>query len=419
MMPIYTPSRLLAAALVAAMAATGCTLDKQEAPSLVGPSTSALAIVMTASPDQLSRGTAAESVVTLRARNANGEPIAGQRLTLSLPSSAPAGARISVSDVTTDANGVATFSVAAPSTGSFGDIVILAVPFGDDSNNASVRTISIMALPSNAAAPTNVVITELPPTTHELGDTVTLQATATDEGVNCTNVCTFSWNFGDGTSATGPVVSKRYGAVATYTVVLTVTDQAGASTVVTDTVTIGAVAPPTVSFTLEDSSGTVITSPVTGQATTFRATAVASGLHTIVRYEWTWGDGETTTSQPVARHTFEDAGNYLVSVRVTDDLGQTATNSRLVTATSGVTASFTSTQVGTTTRFNFDGTASSSQFGSIVSYTWDFGDGTTTTTTVPTASRTYSAGLGATTVRLTVTDSADRTGTITRTITVP
>ena len=70
---------LLVPIAAAAMLATGCTLDKQEAPPLAGPSGYALSVTMTATPDVLPRDGNSSSVVQLIARGADGQPLAGQR----------------------------------------------------------------------------------------------------------------------------------------------------------------------------------------------------------------------------------------------------------------------------------------------------------------------------------------------------
>jgi PKD repeat protein len=64
---------------------------------------------------------------------------------------------------------------------------------------------------------------------------------------------------------------------------------------------------------------------------------------------------------------------------------------------------------------NVDGTASSDTDGTVQSWSWDFGDGQTTTGS--TASHSYSTG-GSYTITLTVTDNSSMTGSTTRPVTV-
>jgi PKD repeat protein len=59
---------------------------------------------------------------------------------------------------------------------------------------------------------------------------------------------TYAWNFGDGTTATGPAPSKTYGDNGTFTITLVVTDPGGASHTATTTATIANVAPTTLTF---------------------------------------------------------------------------------------------------------------------------------------------------------------------------
>lgn len=400
-------------ALATAASVAACNIEEQKPPSVTGPTEFGLSLTMTASPDTLPRDGQSVTVVTLRARDTTGAPVAGQRVSLTLPVNAPSGAALSQTEVVTDAGGVATFSVTAPISGSLGDIVVQASPVTDgDASNTLARTISITALPANDTAPTVPAFT-VNPTSPEIGRGATLTATATDEGVSCTNICTFAWDFDDGTTATGPVVTKTFTQTGTHEVVLTVTDRAGTATVLRQNVTVGAIGFPTASISVSPST------PVAGQEATFTATATATGTHRITNYEWNWGDGTTnSTANPIIRHEYDDPGTYLVTLTVTDDLGQKTTVRQTVTVSSGVTASFTATVVTGTQKVNFDASASSAEGATITSYAWEFGDGATTSGSSPTASRTY-ASAGIYTVRLTVTDSDGRTGTTTRSVTVP
>ena len=106
---------------------------------------------------------------------------------------------------------------------------------------------------------------------------------------------------------------------------------------------------------------------------------------------------------------------------VTDDLGQTASVSLQFTiVSSGVTASFTSSPTDPTTAITvrFNGVASTASAGAtITDWVWDFGDGSTSAETDATTSHSFSAA-GTYVVRLTVTDSAGRTGTVTGNVVV-
>ena len=401
--------------VVLALGLAACSLDKQEAPSLSGPSEFALSVTMTASPDQLPRDGRSQSLVTVTVRDAQGRPVSGQRVALSLPTNAPAGAFLSQSEVVTGSTGQATFTVTAPVSGSLGNIIVSATPIGTNADNASARTISITATPANGSAP--VAAFTFSPATPEIGQVVTFDAsTTTDEGVVCTN-CTFAWDFGGDGTASGRVVTHTFFSAGPFVVRLVATDSAGTSgAAFQTTVNVTAITVPTVSFVA------VPASPSAGQATTFTATATPSANHRISSYTWSWGDGsgDNTTSSPTIQHTFANQGRFFVTVTVRDDLGQSSSTSNNIVVQSGLTASFTSSQVppnGNHT-MNFDASASVSNTGTkITDYAWDFGDGGATNGSSATVQHTYGVA-GSYTVKLTITDDKGRTATSTATVTV-
>jgi len=237
---------------------------------------------MTASPDQLPRDGSSQSVVTLTARDPQGRPIAGQRLTLSLPVNSPAGAALSATEVVTNAGGQVSFAVTAPVAGSLGNISIFAVPLGTDSNNASTRTIAITALPLNSTLPVPSFI--FTPNGPEVGQVVRFDASGTqDEGRSCTDQCTFEWDFGTEGTATGRIVTHTFQAGGSIVVTLKVTDGANSVGTSQRTIVIGAPGPATVAFSVAPLS------PIAGQTATFTSLTTPAVNHRIVSFVWTWG----------------------------------------------------------------------------------------------------------------------------------
>jgi PKD repeat protein len=143
---------------------------------------------------------------------------------------------------------------------------------------------------------------------------------------------------------------------------------------------------------------------------------------TIVSYDWAFGNGTTGTGITTTR-AFASAGTYSVTLTVTDDLGKRAVISRTVTVTS-LSAVFTfspTNPLGNETVW-FDASGSTG-VNPIVTYAWDFGDGTSSTgVRVPHSYVTCIGGATATdrsfVVRLTITDSLGVTANTTQTVTV-
>jgi PKD repeat protein len=217
---------------------------------------------------------------------------------------------------------------------------------------------------------------------------------------------TYAWDFGDGTTASGPTTSKTYSQSGTYPVKLTVTDAAAQSTTLTKQVTVAANKAPVAGFT----------STVTDLEASVDASASTDTDGRIASFDWDFGDGSTGTGVAATR-TYAAAGTYQVSLTVTDDLGAQTTTTRAVTVAerpnTAPTASFTADATGLTVAV--DASASTDADGSIASYAWDFGDGQTAVGA--SASASYGTA-GTFTIRLTVTDDAGATATTTKDVTV-
>jgi PKD repeat protein len=142
----------------------------------------------------------------------------------------------------------------------------------------------------------------------------------------------------------------------------------------------------------------------------------------IVSYAWTFGDGGTSTvANPT--HTYAAAGSFTATLTVTDNQGATGTDQATVTVTGGggggnlspaaVAGGPYSAQAGSAISFSSAG--SNDPDGSIASYSWDFGDGGSSTLANP--GHIYAAA-GSFTATLTVTDNLGATGTAQATVTV-
>jgi N-acetylmuramoyl-L-alanine amidase/PKD repeat protein len=156
-----------------------------------------------------------------------------------------------------------------------------------------------------------------------------------------------------------------------------------------------------------DASGSTV-SPITGD--------------TVVIYSWDWdGDGtyDESSEEAVTTHTFDEAGTYEVTLKVTafDDVSDTDS---LTVTVSAVNEIPTADPGGPYTalideEITFDGSGSSDSDGEIVQYTWDFGDSSTGTEVSPVHAY---AEAGEYTATLTVEDddgalSAEVTTTVT------
>lgn len=219
-------------------------------------------------------------------------------------------------------------------------------------------------------------------------------------------VAAYSWDFSDGTTGTGATPTHSYASPGSYVVQLTVTDNNGGTNSVTHTVTVTAPnVAPVASFT-SGSSG------LTGS---FDASGSSDSDGTIASYAWTFGDGTTGTGV-TPTHSYAGGGTYSVGLTVTDNGGATATTTGSITITapnSAPTAAFTQSSNALTA--SFDASSSSDSDGSVASYAWDFGDGTTGSGAQP--SHSYPTA-GSYVVSLVVTDNLGATGSVTHSVTV-
>ncbi|MDL2260975.1 PKD domain-containing protein [Methanimicrococcus sp. OttesenSCG-928-J09] len=194
------------------------------------------------------------------------------------------------------------------------------------------------------------------------GSPLKVQFTDTSSGSNLS----YHWNFGDGTTSNDKNPSHTYNTPGTYNVALTVIGGCGVDSIIKNGfVSVGKV--PVAEFTGTPTSGS---SPLAVQ---FTDNSKGENL----KYSWDFGDGKTSTDKN-PKHTYEKSGTYTVKLTVSNSYGNnTATKDKYIT-------------VGSVPRANFNADVLSGiaphpvQFtdlstGEPTSWSWDFGDGSTST----------------------------------------
>jgi PKD repeat protein len=284
--------------------------------------------------------------------------------------------------------------------------VTLNVTDDDGASSIDALTLTVLNVAPSVEAGADQTINE--------GDSVSLDpATFTDTGTADTHTAVIDW--GDGTVEAGVVAeidgsdtvsgSHTYVDNGDYTVTLTVTDNDGASSSDTLTLTVHNVVP-----SVEAGADQTINEgdSVSLDPATFIDAGIAD-THTAVI---DWGDGtvepgvvtEAGGSGTVSgSHTYTDNSDYTVTVTVTDDDGA-ATKDTLATTVLNVAPSVEAGDDQTVdegTPVSFSGIFTDPGADTHTVH-WDFGDGTTASSTL-TPEHTY-ADDGVYTVTLTVTD---------------
>ncbi len=218
-----------------------------------------------------------------------------------------------------------------------------------------------------------------------------------------------SWDFGDGTTYTNasPTATHTYASGGTYPVILTITTSASCTG--TSTINVPIQYNPISGF--QWSSTDCALSPVQ-----FTSISQPNGGGIITQWNWTFGDpgsgSNNTSTQENPAHSFSAAATFTVHLKVTNASGCYKDSSAQIIIEANPTATFTATSVCKGSPTVFAGTAVS---GTIVTWSWEFGDGGTGSGQNP--SYTYT-NPGTYTVLLNVTTSGGCHGAYSKTIQV-
>jgi len=216
-------------------------------------------------------------------------------------------------------------------------------------------------------------------------------------------ITTWVWTFGDGNSVTvttlgNPNVTHIYTSSGTFLVTLAVEASDGCTSTISHNITVNAAPVPNFYSTTANCEGVPVQ---------FTDLTQLNGGGALTNWYWDFGDPGSGvlnySTQQNPQHSYLAQGTYAVTQIVTNIHSCSDTIVKSVTVEDGPVADFTADMVclGNATQFT---DASSTTLGSIISWSWDFGDGSTGSTQ-QNPTHVYSA-IGIYTVSLTVINSS-------------
>ncbi|MFC2114064.1 pectinesterase family protein [Bacteroidota bacterium] len=211
---------------------------------------------------------------------------------------------------------------------------------------------------------------------------------------------TYQWTFGDGQSSTQISPSHAYTSAGTYNVKLLVQSGYTCMDSVIQQVTVYPM--PSVSFSANQDSQCYSTNNFQFS----NSSSIQSGS---MNYNWTFGDGNSSTTQNPG-HSYNSAGSYNVKLLITSDKNCKDSALKSVIVHPSPIAAFSindSTQCLNLNQFSF--TNGSTISGGSISYVWQFGEGSSSTSSNPT--KTYT-NEGSYQVKLMVTSNQSCTDSV-------
>jgi len=239
-------------------------------------------------------------------------------------------------------------------------------------NYITAGTYNVSLIVTNSFGCTDTITQALVVSNFQAG--ITAPATAcvgvpvsiNDNSTVGSNAWTWTLTGGSPASSTNQNNSVTYSTAGTYTIALT-SQNTGSGCTGTTSQQITILPLPVPSFTAVPTSGCA------PQTVTFTNTSPSGS-----NFVWTFGDGGTFTGQNPPAHTYTNNGSYSVTLTMTGSNGcpGSITQNNLITLTPP-TASFTADVTNGCDPLDVQFTSTSTSSNPIVSWSWNFGDGTT------------------------------------------
>ena len=190
------------------------------------------------------------------------------------------------------------------------------------------------------------------------GNALSFVDTSSRQGIDTINQ--YDWNFGDGSSGSGRLVSHTYSSAGNYTVELIVTTVNGLKDTATEKAKVYST--PKASFTVNDSAQCQ-------RNNSFQFTNQSTiSADSLTGYKWSFGDGASSQRQNPS-HQYTTADSFTVGLSVTSDQGCEDTASQPVTVNPTPTSDFTINKV------NYETVSFEATDTTLANYQWIFGDG--------------------------------------------
>jgi|CXWL01.1.fsa_nt_gi PKD repeat protein len=190
------------------------------------------------------------------------------------------------------------------------------------------------------------------------------------------NVTSRLWDFGDGVSATAASVLHTYASAGTYPMKLTATNSFGPASMTRTFAIDGTVTAPVASFSTTPACAGASCTGTAGQAVAFTDTSVGY----VAQRVWSFGDGATSANAQVS-HTWATGGTFAVTLTVSNTAGSSsATKTYAIGGPPQARFGTSAVCFGTCYSWRDEpDTFTDQSIGTVLSRTWSFGDGGTST----------------------------------------